>query len=44
MRKSVAPEARPCLLVDDIEAAGEAALESGAEIAHRSLECRGHTR
>jgi predicted enzyme related to lactoylglutathione lyase len=33
---------RPYLLVDDIDAAAGAAVESGAEIAHPSMEIPGH--
>ena len=33
---------RPYLLVDDIDAAADAAVESGAEIAHPPMEIPGH--
>ena len=36
------PVVRPYWLVDDIEAALAAALETGAEVAHPPMEIRGH--
>ena len=42
MHESEEPVVRPYLLVDDVEAAAEAAAASGTEIAHPPLELPGH--
>ena len=42
MHESETPVVRPYILVDDIEAATEAAKAAGAEIAHPPLELPGH--
>ena len=42
MHESETPVVRPYLLVDDIEAAVEAAISSGGEIAHPPLELPGY--
>jgi len=42
MHESEEPVVRPYLLVDDIEAAAAAAVESGGEIAHPPMEIPGH--
>jgi predicted enzyme related to lactoylglutathione lyase len=42
MHETETPAVRPYVLVDDIEAAVEAAEELGAEIAHPPLELPGH--
>ena len=42
MHDAEEPVVRPYLLVDDVEAAAAAAVESGAEIAHPPMELPGH--
>ena len=42
MHEAEQPVVRPYLLVDDVEAAANAAAESGAEIAHPPMELPGH--
>lgn len=42
MHETEEPAVRPYWLVDDIEAAGAAAVEAGAEVAHPPLEIPGH--
>jgi hypothetical protein len=42
MREDEAPVVRPYLLVDDIDAAAEAAVAAGGEIAHPPWELPGH--
>ena len=42
MHDSEEPVVRPYFLVDDIEAAARAAVESGGDIAHPPLEIPGH--
>ncbi len=42
MHESEKPVVRPYLLVDNIEAAVQAAVEQGAQIAHPPLELPGH--
>ncbi len=42
MHESEQPVVRPYWLVDDIEAAVDAAVDAGAEIAHPPLEIPGH--
>ena len=42
MHEAEDPVVRPYLLVDDIEAAVEAAKEAGGEIAHPPMEIPGH--
>jgi predicted enzyme related to lactoylglutathione lyase len=42
MHESEDPVVRPYFLVDDIEAAVSAAVESGGEVAHPPLEIPGH--
>ena len=42
MHEAEEPVVRPYLLVEDIEAAAAAAVESGAEIAHPPMELPGH--
>ena len=42
MHEAEEPVVRPYFLVDDIEAAAEAAVEAGGEIAHPPLELPGH--
>jgi len=42
MHEAEEPVVRPYLLVDDIEAAAKAVVESGGEIAHPPLELPGH--
>jgi predicted enzyme related to lactoylglutathione lyase len=42
MHETEEPVVRPYVLVDDIEAAAAAAVESGGEIAHPPMEIPGH--
>ena len=42
MHETEEPVVRPYLLVEDIESAAAAAVESGAEIAHPPMELPGH--
>lgn len=42
MHETEEPVVRPYLLVEDVEAAAKAAVESGAEIAHPPMELPGH--
>lgn len=42
MHEAEEPVVRPYLLVDDIDAAAAAAVESGGEIAHPPMEIPGH--
>lgn len=42
MHETEQPIVRPYLLVDDIEAAAQAAAEAGGEIAHPPMEIPGH--